>query len=50
MLLWAPKTALLWLTGANSFLEGARPIDVLRTRGSSDVINALDSEMAGSFA
>jgi uncharacterized protein (DUF2384 family) len=50
MLLWAPKTALLWLTGANSFLEGARPIDVLRTRGSSEVINALDSEMAGSFA
>lgn len=49
-LLWAPKTALLWLTGANSFLDGARPIDVLRTRGSADVIAALDSEMAGSFA
>jgi uncharacterized protein (DUF2384 family) len=49
-LLWAPKTALLWLTGSNSFLDGARPIDVLRTSGSAEVIQALDSEMAGSFA
>jgi uncharacterized protein (DUF2384 family) len=49
-LLWSAKTALGWLIGANSFLEGARPIDVLRLRGSGEVIAALDAEMAGSYA
>ena len=49
-LVWSRKSALAWLNGANNFLEGARPIDVLLTRGSADVINALDGEMAGSFA
>lgn len=49
-LLWAPSVVLSWLTGSNSFLDGARPIDVLRTRGSAEVIIALDAEMAGSYA
>jgi len=49
-MLWAPESVLAWLTGANSFLEGATPIDVLRTRGSREVIEALDAELAGSYA
>lgn len=39
-----------WLTGANAFLEGARPIDVLRQRGSAEVVDALDAEMSGAYA
>ena len=39
-----------WLNGSNAFLEGARPIDVLRARGSSEVVNAIDAEMSGAFA
>jgi hypothetical protein len=49
-MLWAPESVLAWLTGANSFLEGATPIEVLRTRGSREVIEALDAELAGSYA
>jgi hypothetical protein len=50
MMIWDAPTARDWLTGINPFLEGARPIDVLRTRGSRDVIDALDAAMAGSFS
>ena len=32
-----------WMTGPNDYLEGARPIDVLKTRGVSEVLNALDA-------
>lgn len=49
-LLWAPPVVLSWLNGANAFLEGAKPIDVLRVRGSVEVIQALDAEMAGAYA
>lgn len=42
--------ALDWLTSANSFLDGARPIDVLQTRGSTEVVQALDAVMAGAFS
>lgn len=47
LLLWTPKVALSWLTGTNSYLEGARPIDVLLSRGSSEVLDALDATEAG---
>ena len=50
MMLWPADVAVDWLKGNNAFLEGARPIDVLRTRGSKDVIEALDATLAGSFA
>lgn len=50
LMLWPPDIAVDWLSGTNAFLEGARPIDVLRTRGSRDVIEALDATLAGSFA
>lgn len=49
MLLWAPSIALAWLGGTNAYLDGARPIDVLRTRGVSEVLDALDAAEAGAI-
>ena len=49
-MLWGKDAALAWLTGNNAFLGGARPVDVLRSRGTRDVLDALDAELAGSFA
>lgn len=48
-MLWTRETAIEWLEGSNSYLEGARPIDVLKTRGSSEVIDALDAAQSGAF-
>jgi len=45
-----PDMTISWLNGSNAFLDGARPIDVLRVRGSSEVIDALDAEMSGAYA
>lgn len=50
LMLFPQPVAVDWLTSANSYLDQARPIDVLRTRGSSEVIDALDATMAGAFA
>lgn len=49
-LVWEPEAALIWLESPNAFLDGARPIDVLLLRGSSEVLDALDATMAGAFA
>ncbi|WP_345762780.1 antitoxin Xre/MbcA/ParS toxin-binding domain-containing protein [Diaminobutyricibacter sp. McL0608] len=49
-MLWQTDSVVAWLQGQNAFLEGARPIDVLRTRGSHDVVDALDAELAGAYA
>ena len=49
-LLWKPTVIGAWLNGSNAFLDGARPIDVLRTTGSAPVIDALDQELAGGYA
>lgn len=49
-LLFTPEVALDWLTGSNSYLEGARPIDVLKQRGSTEVIEALDAAMQGAYS
>lgn len=50
LMLFPQPVAMDWLTSANSYLDGSRPIDVLRTRGSSEVIAALDATMSGAFA
>ncbi len=50
LMLFPQPVAVDWLTSANSYLDNARPIDVLRTRGSAEVIDALDATMAGAFA
>ncbi|HXH58186.1 antitoxin Xre/MbcA/ParS toxin-binding domain-containing protein [Iamia sp.] len=47
---WTPEVATDWLTTANAHLDGARPIDVLRARGSSEVALALRAEAAGAYA
>lgn len=48
-MLWTRDVAIEWLEGSNSHLDGARPIDVLKTRGSSEVIDALDAAQSGAF-
>lgn len=49
-LVWLPEVVTEWLYGHNSFLGGARPIDVLKTQGSADVVDALDQELSGAYA
>ncbi|MBS4102787.1 hypothetical protein [Tsukamurella paurometabola] len=45
--IWAPQVIQDWLVGANSYLGGARPIDVLRLRGPVEVLAALEAARAG---
>ncbi|HYO61256.1 MAG TPA: antitoxin Xre/MbcA/ParS toxin-binding domain-containing protein [Actinomycetota bacterium] len=47
--LFTPRQAEIWLTSSNAHL-GARPIDVLRVRGATPVIAAIDAEAEGAFA
>lgn len=46
---WSPEVVDDWLYGANSYLDGARPIDVLQVRGPGEVLKALDAAEAGAF-
>jgi hypothetical protein len=50
LLVWDESLVTDWLTTANSFLEGARPIDVLARRGSTEVVEAIEAEAAGAYA
>ncbi|PKQ24902.1 MAG: hypothetical protein CVT65_00850 [Actinobacteria bacterium HGW-Actinobacteria-5] len=50
LLLWTPAVAIDWLAGSNAYLDGARPIDVLRIRGAAEVLDALDAAAAGAYA
>lgn len=47
--LFTPRQAEIWLTSMNAHL-GARPVDVLRLRGATPVIAAIDAEAEGAFA
>jgi uncharacterized protein (DUF2384 family) len=47
---WDPAVVMDWMTTANGFLDGAQPIDVLRQRGSSEVIDALKATISGAYA
>lgn len=49
-LIWGENAAKRWLSSANSYLEGARPLDVLQHRGPSAVLDALEAEMWGGAA
>jgi uncharacterized protein (DUF2384 family) len=49
-LVWGAAAARTWLESANSYLEGARPIDVLRMSGPAPVLEALDAEAWGGAA
>jgi hypothetical protein len=50
LLLWDRSVVGDWFTGANPFLDGSRPIDVLVNRGSVEVIEAIETEAAGAYA
>src|SRR3954463_6317678 len=47
LLVWDRDVAYDWLTGATPPLEGARPIDVIATRGTAEVVDAIVAEAAG---
>lgn len=49
-LIWDEEVIGDWLEGANAFLDGARPIDVLRLNGSGPVLEAIEAEAAGAYA
>jgi uncharacterized protein (DUF2384 family) len=48
--LYEPPLARRWLSAPNAFLEGARPVDVLRLEGPGRVVGAIDATIAGSYA
>ena len=50
LLIWDQSVVFDWLTGPNGFLEGARPIDVIATRGTNEVVEAIEAEAAGGYA
>ena len=43
-LIYVPVIASEWHFGHDSYLEGARPIDILHLRGVNDVLDALDAQ------
>lgn len=46
---WEPEVATDWLHTSNAQLDGARPIEVLRVRGSTEVVAAARAEAAGAY-
>jgi hypothetical protein len=46
-LVWGSDAAITWMSSPNTLLEGARPLDVLQSRGPSSVLDALDAETWG---
>ncbi|WP_235215780.1 MULTISPECIES: antitoxin Xre/MbcA/ParS toxin-binding domain-containing protein [Mycobacterium] len=46
-LVWGEVAATTWLSSANAYLDGARPIDVLQISGPAAVLEALDAETWG---
>lgn len=48
--LWTDPVIDVWLTSANSHLDGARPIDVLALNGVETVMGAIDMEVVGGSA
>lgn len=48
--IYAAQAAMDWLVGNNPFLDHARPIDVLITRGAAPLINALAASEATAYA
>ncbi|GGC76065.1 hypothetical protein GCM10011410_31650 [Hoyosella rhizosphaerae] len=49
-LIWGGSAAVAWMEGSNSYLNGARPLEVVRTDGVGKVLTALDAEMWGGAA
>lgn len=49
-LVWGEEAAQIWLESPNSYLDGARPLDVLYIDGPGRVLESLDAEMWGGAA
>jgi uncharacterized protein (DUF2384 family) len=47
---WDPSVVTDWLESPNGFLAHARPIDVLRQRGASEVVDAIRATISGAYA
>jgi uncharacterized protein (DUF2384 family) len=47
---WEPEVVMDWMTSANGFLDGARPIDVVVQRGAAEVVDALKATLSGAYA
>jgi len=50
LLLCDKSLAAEWLSAPNGFLDGATPFEVIMTKGSQEVIEALEAEASGAFA
>jgi uncharacterized protein (DUF2384 family) len=48
--IFKPRTAMDWLVGHEPFLDHARPVDVLVTRGAQPLIESLRAMDAGGYA
>jgi len=48
--LYSMETAERWLLGANPSLGGRRPVDLIRRGQAREMLDAIASERAGSFA
>lgn len=46
---WTDPVIDVWLTSANSFLDGARPVDVLALSGPEAVLEAVRQEVSGGY-
>lgn len=44
---WGSEAAKIWLDSSNSYLDGARPRDVLKLEGPDRILRILDAEMWG---
>ncbi|MGH3804820.1 MAG: antitoxin Xre/MbcA/ParS toxin-binding domain-containing protein, partial [Pseudonocardiaceae bacterium] len=49
-LVWGETAARTWLESANTYLDGARPLEVLQLSGPAPVLEALDAEAWGGAA
>ena len=48
--IWAGEAAIAWLRSPNTYLQGARPMDVLSLHGPQQVLDALKEAQAGRYA
>lgn len=46
---WRDEVVQDWLRGPNSYLDGASPLDVLATRGPTEVFDALEAAAQGTI-
>jgi hypothetical protein len=50
LLVWDQSVVADWLTRPNGFLDGATPLEVVESRGTTEVIEAIEAEGAGAYA